>query len=76
MFAVVETMTCNSCRELVDAVIGKFGREGPVGEPEFDDTLGRCPKCGGKDAVPWGRSYPCPKCGARMEPGSETVLWD
>jgi len=76
MVAVVQTMICNSCNDLVDVLIGQCEDEGPTGEPDYDKDLGICPKCRGKDVVAWERSGPCPKCDGRMIEGDATVLWD
>ena len=76
MVAVVQTMVCNSCSELVDVLIGRAGTEGPTGDPDYDKDLGVCPQCRGKDLVVWDKSMPCPKCEGRMTKGQSTSLWD
>lgn len=76
MFAVVRTSICFDCHELVDVLIGHSGQDGPTGIPELDRDLGRCPRCNGTNVTPWGKSHPCPRCGARMRKGGMTVLWD
>ena len=76
MVAVVETMICRSCRELVDVIIGRYGKEGPTGDKDYDKNLGICPKCGGKELTVWKEQRPCPKCGGRMIKCRPTALWD
>jgi hypothetical protein len=44
MVAVVQTMVCDSCSELVDVLIGRSGEEGPTGDPDYDKKLGVCQK--------------------------------
>lgn len=77
MIAVTRTMTCLACRELVDVVVGREGRVGPTGDPDFDAALGRCGRCEGTDLAPWAEGDPCPKCGGTMERDPDSfVLWD
>ncbi len=76
MVAVVQTMTCHRCRELVDVLIGERGVEGPTGCPDYDKNLGICPKCHGKDVVAWQAPWVCPKCEGRMKRGKVAMLWD
>ena len=76
MVAVVRTMVCRTCEEVVDVLIGQCGLDGPTGDPEYDKDLGVCPECGGKDMVVWGRARPCPKCAGKMKRGEGTILWD
>ena len=76
MMAVVETMTCDDCKELVDVLIGRFGQEGQVGDSDSDSQFGMCPQCDGKKVVPWGEARPCPRCGSTMVPGDLIVNWD
>ena len=77
MLATIETMICRDCREVVDIVIGRYGKEGLTGDSDYDKTIGVCPKCGGKDVSVWQKSKPCPKCDGRMEMGEGcVVLWD
>jgi hypothetical protein len=74
--AVVETMTCHSCRQLVDVLIGRCGQEGPSGDPAYDKNLGRCPKCHGNDLSVWTMPGKCPKCDEQMREGDLRALWD
>jgi len=76
MCAVVETRVCRSCRSVVDVLIGRHGREGPTGDPEYDEDMGKCPECGSPAVGPWSRHRPCPKCGSRMFKGETYALWD
>ena len=75
--AVVQTMTCSTCRELVDVLIGREGKDGPTGDPEFDADIGRCPECNGDQVVPWPTTRPCPKCDGQVDKNASlTHLWD
>ena len=76
MVAVVETMICRGCRELVDVLIGARGTEGPTGDPDYDKDLGCCPECRSKDVVPWDKSRRCPKCNGQVTEGQHTLIWD
>jgi hypothetical protein len=70
---LVETIVCNDCEELVDAVIGE--RPGPEGAVR--KVTPRCPICGDSEVSPWETGdRPCPKCGGSMEQGELTVMWD
>ena len=78
MIAVVRTMICGDCRELVDVLIGHQGKDGPTGDPAYDEDLGRCPQCGGRNTAEWTAPGPCPRCGEMMdrsEVGSIS-MWD
>jgi len=76
MVAVVRTMVCADCEELVDVLIGRHGKEGATGDPEYDRVLWICPECHGRKVVAWGASKTCPKCNEPMTKGQMTVLWD
>ena len=77
MMAVVRTMICQDCADLVDVLIGRFGKEGLTGDAEYDKDIGLCPECDGANIVAWHeRDRPCPKCDGRMIKGQATVLWD
>ena len=76
MVAVVQTMVCQDCKELVDVLIGKQGREGPTGDPDYDRNLGRCPRCEGVGLITWDDSRPCPRCDSEMIKGGTIALWD
>ena len=74
--AFVQTMTCNSCKELVDVLIGAYGKEGKTEDVEFNKALGICPKCEGSDVVKWEMGKSCPKCDGKMIRGEVYSLWD
>ena len=78
MTAVVQTMICLDCKELVDVLIGRFGIDGPTGDPDFDNDLNLCPECRGSQVRPWSKKRPCPRCGERMsKPDNGLItLWD
>ena len=77
MLAVVRTMSCDDCKKLVDVLIGHHGEDGPLGDPEFDRDLNRCPLCQGSRVISWARYSSCPNCGKTMERDQEpTILWD
>ena len=76
MVAVVQTMTCHDCKDLVDVLIGRYGEEGPIDDAVSAHELGSCPECGGKKVVPWDETRPCPSCGTQMVPGELAVMWD
>lgn len=78
MMAVVRTMTCEDCQELVDVLIGRHGQDGLTGDINHDETLNICPKCQGERLVSWPTECPCPRCGTNMTK-DETLgrmLWD
>lgn len=77
MVVVVRTMTCISCKELVDVIVGFYGEDGPVGDAEMDKDLHVCPECGGDEVTAWGPDQPCPRCDSAMNrnEGYEE-LWD
>jgi len=76
--AVVHTMTCKDCRELVDVLTGREMQVGPTGDPDYDEQLGRCPECDGRDVAKWTAPGPCPKCGETMDQdeGGCVAMWD
>jgi hypothetical protein len=74
--AVIETMKCNDCEEMVEVLIGARGEEGKTGDPEMDKILGLCPKCKGSNVAKWDQRRSCPKCDGKMQKGKETMLWD
>lgn len=76
MDTVVQTATCANCRELVDVVIGWWGKDGPSGAPNLDCRLWRCPICEGMALDPWSDERPCPQCALSMEQGNMTSMWD
>lgn len=52
MVAIVQTMVCEDCQELVDVLIGCCGKNGPTGDPDYDQDLGVCPDCQGQHFAP------------------------
>ncbi|MEZ5098590.1 MAG: hypothetical protein R3C15_02025 [Thermoleophilia bacterium] len=84
----VQTMTCLTCRSLVDVVTEIHARGAWL--DALDHELGRCPSCLGRRLEPWGATAddhasgsggqaatnPCPLCGTRMRRGESTILWD
>jgi hypothetical protein len=77
MMAVIRTMICDPCKELVEVRIGRYGKDGPTGDPEFDKQLGLCPVCDSATVRPWPRHRPCPKCGGRMtKDANSSIMWD
>jgi hypothetical protein len=77
MITVVQTMTCDDCKDLVDVIIGRFGEKDPVEDYDLDVELGACPQCGGTKVVPWDVARPCPRCRSEMIPGATVVeMWD
>lgn len=78
MIAVVHTMSCRDCRELVNVLTGRQGKDGPTGDPGYDKGLGRCPRCKGREVVAWTAPGPCPRCGEVMGRSDYGVvtMWD
>ena len=75
--AVLQTMTCDTCKELVDVLIGREGVDGPTGDPEYDADIGLCPECNGDKVAIWPPTMPCPKCDGHMKRSeSGGLLWD
>lgn len=77
-FAVVRTMICQSCREIVDVQVGVYGQVGArSGDPKLDAEMNRCPACQRQNVLPWKESDSCPKCGGDMAAGEDAVVcWD
>lgn len=77
MEAVVQTMVCADCQELVDVSIGRFGEDGPTGDADYDKDLGRCPECDGGRVSVWLDAHLCPRCRGEMTREEDLiVLWD
>ena len=76
--AVIHTMTCRDCRELIDVLTGRQGVVGPTGDPDYDEDLGRCPRCMGRNVTEWTAPGPCPRCGESVNQaeGGEIIMWD
>lgn len=78
MIAVVQTMVCEDCQNLVDVLIGRDFEDGPTGDPEYDKDLGTCPQCHGRNVAPWPEEHPCPRCKSPMaiNPDWSQTDWD
>jgi len=74
--ALVQTMTCNNCNELVDVVIGAEGKEGKTQYERLNKVLGKCPICKGSNVDRWDDEKSCPKCDGKMIRGEMASLWD
>ena len=77
--AVVKTMICEDCKNLVDVLIGRHGKDGATGDIEYDRKLNICPICAGKNLKAWPTNHTCPRCSANMirsRNGSDVILWD
>jgi uncharacterized paraquat-inducible protein A len=75
--AVIRTMICVDCNDLVDVVIGREGNDGPTGNVEYDKNLNSCPKCRGLNVYSWSAKRSCPRCKEKMVRSKEAVLlWD
>jgi len=72
---ITQTMTCLDCERVVDVVVGE-SHPGSLGSDI--DIVGRCPRCRGRQVVPWGKSRPCPKCGGTMKKldTGRVCFWD
>jgi len=75
-FAYTETCTCHSCGEVVDVLIGHMQIKGPIGDPEYDKHLNKCPECASNDVEPWPNNHPCPKCKESMVNMGSVANWD
>jgi hypothetical protein len=78
MVATVRTMACADCKEIVDVLVGKYGEEGPTGDPAYDRDLNVCPNCQRRQVRPWSVSRSCPRCGSSMtlRHDAPKLLWD
>jgi Zn finger protein HypA/HybF involved in hydrogenase expression len=76
--AVVRTMICETCEVVVDVLIGRYGEDGPTGDPDYDKNLNLCPECKGTRLLYWPIEHPCPKCHAKMSKDETCgkMLWD
>lgn len=92
MLVAVQTMTCASCRNLVDVITNVHAdTEADVGR--LGQAVGHCPKCRRKTELePWGRDEWmddmvtraqislawgwCPRCTGAMVLEGEVALWD
>lgn len=77
MIAVVRTMACEDCEAVVDVLIGRDGKDGRTGDPNYDKELNICPQCQGSRLYPWPSKHPCPKCDAKMiKDETSMMFWD
>jgi uncharacterized paraquat-inducible protein A len=77
MVAVVQTMICNDCKELVDVLIGRCGETGKSGDIEYDKDLDVCPECRGTNLSTWSASTrSCPRCRQKLNKGQVVAMWD
>lgn len=76
MDSVVQTMVCQDCHALVDVLIGRYGKDGPTGDPDYDKAMGQCPLCEKLHLTAWMNGGACPKCSQAMTQGPLTTLWD
>jgi hypothetical protein len=72
---VTQTMTCLDCKRVVDVVVGE-SHPGSLGSDI--DIVGRCPRCRGRQVVPWPQSRPCPRFGGTMKKldTGQVCFWD
>jgi len=75
MFTEIKMMTYFNCRNLVDVLIGVHGDWDIVPGIYFQD-IGRCPRRRETDLKVRTESRLCAKCGAAMDEGEATALWD
>ncbi len=72
MASRTDTILCERCRELFDVVTS----EDAISErPEREIPI-RCPRSFTHSCRLWTSPGPCPKCGATMVRGEETLVWD
>lgn len=64
------TISCADCRELMDVDIG------PVVAEEGRRRRARCEVDPAHRSRRWNAGGPCPRCGAPVERGPLTLLWD
>lgn len=78
MVAVLESMTCVPCHEVVNVLVGSLGEVGkPTGLPDdTDEYLGNGPRCMGTKLTTWSPEHPCPRCGKEMAIGGSGTMWD
>jgi hypothetical protein len=65
----VQTVSCQDCREIFDATLGRADSRRGRTEP-------KCERNPSHRVVPWTHGGPCPVCNATMPPGVEYALWD
>jgi hypothetical protein len=88
MLAVTNTYICNSCKQIVDVLVGLRGETFHKEEIKikkenndeiYDFKFYSCPSCDFDDITEWDtKRKPCPKCDGQMRKGKndEMLLWD
>ena len=73
--AATETVVCLDCKQLYDVGIGRVEPPDYRVRPE-DRVAPLCPNDERHSVETWKAPGPCPRCGAQIEQGAMTVLWD
>ena len=80
MSAVVRTVACATCGELMDVCShsGELGNFPPSDQHDLEVTSGPlvCETNDGHAVSPWEHPGPCPKCGTTMQLGEGMILAD
>lgn len=81
MSCVTRTVSCISCRELLDVVTRSFELGNfPPPSAERDDVAPeaplQCPEGMSHEVTAWEKGGPCPRCGKPMEEGESFILTD
>lgn len=72
-FCLTTTIVCEACRKLYDVVT----LENPGSPPEERRSVKiACPESGGHKVKRWRSPRLCPKCGAKMRRGEQSICWD
>ena len=72
MFAAIDPMICNDCKEVHNVVTGEFDRQGNYKDFEKPE----CPSCEGSNLKIW-KKRERPKCRDKMERYNQShILWD
>lgn len=66
------TVVCEICQELFDVVVS----EDAISQKPDREMPIRCSKSSEHPCRLWTSPGPCPKCGATMVRGKETLIWD
>ena len=64
MWAVIKPYTCQRCHNVVDVIIGKYGKVIPEGDlkGKQKDEFYCCPKCNSRNLKVWNPiTHSCPK---------------
>lgn len=86
-WATIETHICNSCNNLVDILVGEYGKTYSkdyvlknIANLREGSDFYVCTQCGSKDQLElWDtQRRPCPKCDGLMEINNDgqILLWD